>query len=139
MCSYKEAIKNLKKFSKKLEELQRNMKTDSNTDEIIEEIPENNKVKIGYKEYEIVKETELFNNKRQELLGEADHNIETIRIASKFKQNIQNQAFIHELLHTIAEKNRLEVNNNEDEIDVLATGIYEAILDNPHIFTMKDI
>lgn len=101
--------------------------------------PQNNKVKIGYKEYEIVKETELFNDKRQELLGEADHNIETIRIASKFKQNIQNQAFIHELLHTIAEKNRLEVNNNEDEIDALATGIYEAILDNPHIFTMKDI
>lgn len=100
---------------------------------------QNNKVKIGYKEYEIVKETELFNDKRQELLGEADHNIETIRIASKFKQNIQNQAFIHELLHTIAEKNRLEVNNNEDEIDALATGIYEAILDNPHIFTMKDI
>jgi hypothetical protein len=100
---------------------------------------QNNKVKIGYKEYEIVKEPELFNDKRQELLGEVDHNIETIRIASKFKQNIQNQAFIHELLHTIAEKNRLEVNNNEDEIDALATGIYEAILDNPHIFTMKDI
>lgn len=138
MNSSQEAIKNLKKFSKVLEGLQRNMKIDSNTGEIIEEVPENNKVKIGYKEYEIVKEPEII-EVAGEYFGKTEPNEEKIFIASKYMQKQQNQTFLHELLHCIADKYNLEVNRDEHTIELLSVGLYEAILDNPHIFTMKDI
>ena len=97
------------------------------------------KYKIGYKEYEIVKEPEII-SLPSELYGEINYEKEQIRISSKYSQKQQNQTFLHELIHGIFEK--LDVTNlKEDEVVVnqLATTLYEVILDNPHIFTMKDI
>ena len=98
----------------------------------------NNKVKIGYKEYEIIKQPEIIELKG-EYYGECKSNEEKIIIADKFSQKIQNQSFLHELLHCIANKYDLEINYDEHAIQLLSTGLYEAIIDNPHIFTMKDI
>ena len=98
----------------------------------------NNKVKIGYKEYEIIKQPEIIEIKG-DYYGKTETDEEKITIASKFSQKIQNQTFLHELLHCIASKYDLPVNQDEHTIELLATGLYEAILDNPHIFTMKDI
>lgn len=98
----------------------------------------NNKVKIGYKEYEIVKEPEIIQVAGQ-YYGETDYDNEKITIANKYSQKSQNQTFLHELLHCIADKYNLEVNRDEHTIELLSVGLYEAILDNPHIFTMKDI
>lgn len=106
--------------------------------ETVEIAPKNNKVKIGYKEYEIIKQPEII-EVRGEYYGKCEANEEKITIASKFTQKVQNQAFLHELLHCIAHKYDLEVNDDEHSIQLLATGLYEAIIDNPHIFTMKDI
>ena len=100
--------------------------------------PKNNKVKIGYKEYEIIKQPEIIEIKG-DYYGKTETDEEKITIASKFSQKIQNQTFLHELLHCIASKYDLPVNQDEHTIELLATGLYEAILDNPHIFTMKDI
>lgn len=99
---------------------------------------QNNKVKIGYKEYEIVKEPEII-EVAGEYFGKTEPNEEKIFIASKYMQKQQNQTFLHELLHCIADKYNLEVNRDEHTIELLSVGLYEAILDNPHIFTMKDI
>lgn len=101
-------------------------------------IPQNNKVKIGYKEYEIVKEPEII-EVVGEYFGKTEPNEEKIFIASKYMQKQQNQTFLHELLHCIADKYNLEVNHDEHTIELLSVGLYEAIIDNPHIFTMKDI
>lgn len=98
----------------------------------------NNKVKIGYKEYEIVKQPEIIQVKGI-YYGETDYDNEKITIASKYSQKSQNQTFLHELLHCIAGKYDLAVNQDEHTIELLAVGLYEAILDNPNIFTMKDI
>ena len=98
----------------------------------------NNKVKIGYKEYEIIKQPEIIEVKG-DYYGKTETDEEKITIASKFSQKVQNQTFLHELLHCIASKYDLPVNQDEHTIELLATGLYEAILDNPHIFTMKDI
>ena len=102
------------------------------------EIPKNNRVKIGYKEYEIIKQPEIIEVKG-DYYGKTETDEEKITIASKFSQKIQNQTFLHELLHCIASKYDLQVNQDEHTIELLATGLYEVILDNPHIFTMKDI
>lgn len=99
---------------------------------------QNNKVKIGYKEYEIVKEPEII-EVAGEYFGKTEPNEEKIFIASKYMQKQQNQTFLHELLHCVADKYNLEVNRDEHTIELLSVGLYEAILDNPHIFTMKDI
>lgn len=98
----------------------------------------NNKVKIGYKEYEIVKKEEIIEVKG-DYYGKTETDEEIITIANKFSQKIQNQTFLHELLHCIADKYNLEVNRDEHTIELLSVGLYEAIIDNPHIFTMKDI
>lgn len=99
---------------------------------------ENNKVKIGYKEYEIVKKEEIIEVKG-DYYGKTETDEEVITIANKFSQKTQNQTFLHELLHCIASKYDLAVNQDEHTIELLSVGLYEAILDNPHIFTMKDI
>ena len=102
------------------------------------EMPKNNKVKIGYKEYEIIKQPEIIEVKG-DYYGKTETDEEKITIASKFSQKVQNQTFLHELLHCIASKYDLSINQDEHTIELLATGLYEAIIDNPHIFTMKDI
>jgi len=99
----------------------------------------NNKVKIDYKEYKIVKKPEVI-KLPNECYGKIDYDKETIEISQKYSQKQQNQTLLHELIHGIFEK--LDMNNlREDEIVVnqLAVTLYEVILDNPHIFTMKDI
>lgn len=98
----------------------------------------NDKVKIGYKEYEIVKKEEIIEVKG-DYYGKTETDDEVITIASKFSQKVQNQTFLHELLHCIASKYDLAVNQDEHTIELLSVGLYEAILDNPHIFNMKDI
>lgn len=126
MCNTKQAIESFRKFNKEIERLKIQMES------------ENNKVKIGYKEYEIVKQPEIVEIKG-DYYGKTELDDEKIIIASKFSQKIQNQTFLHELIHCISEKYNLAVNNDEHTIELLATGLYEAILDNPHIFSMKDI
>ncbi len=99
----------------------------------------NNKVKIGYKEYEIVKKEEVI-DLPNECYGRIDYDKETIEIATKYSQKQQNQTFLHELIHGIFEKLDMDdLRKNEVVINQVATTLYEVILDNPHIFTMKDI
>ena len=111
----------------------------SDTGEVLKEIEENNKVKIGYKEYEIVKKTEVI-DLPNECYGKIDYDKETIEISDKYSQKQQNATFLHELMHGIFEKLDLDdLRTNERIVNQVASTLYEVILDNPHIFTMKDI
>lgn len=87
-------------------------------------------LKIGYKNYTIKTENEVYDDNRQELYGEISYDKETIRLSTKFSRNLQNQALIHELVHAIGDKYQLDINKDEKTVDLLATGIYELILDN---------
>lgn len=96
-------------------------------------------LKIGYKTYKIIYKEDVHDDYNNKCYGIADHNKQEIVIDNTFSQDIQNQALIHEILHTIADKYLLEVNKNEREIDLLATGIYEMILDPNNIETLKKL
>lgn len=100
---------------------------------------ENNKVKIGYKEYEIVKKEEII-ELPNECYGKIDFDKEKIELSTKYNQNQQNQTFLHELIHGIFDKLDMhDLRDNETLVNQLSKELYEVILDNPHIFTMKDI
>ena len=88
------------------------------------------KIKVGYKNYELLKEELIIDNNNQELYGEINYSTETIRISNKFSKNLQNQAILHELIHAISDKYQLDINKDERTVDLLAAGIYELILDN---------
>ena len=108
-------------------------------EEVEIEIPKNNKVKIGYKEYEIVKKPEII-DLPNECYGKIDYDKETIEISDKYSQKQQNATFLHELMHGIFEKLNLdELRRNEQIVNQVSSTLYEVFLDNPHIFTMKDI
>ena len=99
----------------------------------------NNRVKIGYKEYEIVKKPEVI-DLPNECYGKIDYDKETIEISDKYSQKQQNATFLHELVHGVFEKLDLDdLRRNEQIVYQVASTLYEVILDNPHIFTMKDI
>lgn len=99
----------------------------------------NNKLKIGYKEYEIVKKEEII-ELPNECYGKIDFNKEKIELSTKYNQNQQNQTFLHELIHGIFDKLDMnDLRDNEIVVNQLSKELYEVILDNPHIFTMKDI
>lgn len=103
------------------------------------ETSQNNKVKIGYKEYEIVKKEEII-ELPNECYGKIDFDKEKIELSTKYNQNQQNQTFIHELIHGIFDKLDMhDLRDNEIVVNQLSKELYEVILDNPHIFTMKDI
>lgn len=72
--------------------------------------------------------------------GEIDYDNEKIRISSKYSQKQQNQTFLHELIHGIFDKlDFIDLRRDERLVNQLSITLYEVILDNPHIFTMKDI
>jgi hypothetical protein len=97
------------------------------------------KVKIGYKEYEIIKKQQVI-ELPNDCYGKIDYDKEIIEISNRFNQKQQNQTFLYELVHGIFEKLDLhDLRQDERIVNQLATALYEVILDNPHIFTMKDI
>ena len=96
-------------------------------------------VKVGFKTYKIEKPMEIV-EVDGEYSGTCSYTTSTIKLADKLEQVDKNQVFWHELLHCICKRFALVAfNEDEQSIDLLATGIYELIKDNPHIFTMRDI
>lgn len=97
------------------------------------------KIKIGYKEYEVIKKNEVI-ELPSECYGRIDYDRETIEISTKFSQKQQNQTLLHEIIHGIFEKlDMYELEKDEKLVDQLSKELYMLITDNPHIFTMKDI
>ena len=97
------------------------------------------KVKIGYKEYEIIKKNEVI-ELPSECYGKIDYNREVIEISTKFSQKQQKQTLLHEIIHGIFEKlDMYELEKDEKVVNQLSKELYMLIIDNPHIFAMKDI
>lgn len=97
-------------------------------------------LKIGFKNYTIEKPDEIEALTEGTCFGMVNYEKAKIRIASKFEQNDKNHTLIHEMMHCICMRFGLrDLSDDEHMIDLLATGIYEAILDNPHLFKMADV
>ena len=97
------------------------------------------KVKIGYKEYEIIKKNEVI-ELPSECYGKINYDRETIEISTKFSQKQQKQTLIHQIKKGIIEKLDIyELEKDEKVVNQLSKELYMLIIDNPHIFTMKDI
>ena len=98
-----------------------------------------NIIKIGFKHYCIEKPDEIAEVKAS-FYGTSDYDREVIKIANKYEQHDKNCTFIHEILHCICNRFDLnDLNTDEQAICLLSLGIYEAIIDNPHLFKMADI
>ena len=97
------------------------------------------KLKIGYKEYEIVRKEEVI-DLPNECYGKIDYLSEKIEISTKFSQNQRNATFLHEMFHAIFEKLDMEeLRDDEQVVNQLATELYLIIKQNPEIFKMADI
>ena len=97
------------------------------------------KVKVGYKTYKIERPPAI-KEVGGELCGSCDFHDCIIKIADKLDQDDKNLVFLHELIHSICSRLSIDrLNADEQTLDRLATGLYEVIKDNPHIFTMADI
>ena len=75
--------------------------------------------------------------KRESLWGQVDYWTRTIRVYHNDRQNADVwQTLWHEILHAIAEKLHIttgngKLQNDENAIDLLATGINAVLQDNP--------
>ena len=95
-----------------------------------------NNVKIGHKQYTIEKPEEMDGD----LCGFHDYKKAKIKIDNSLDQYDKNLTFIHEIIHGVCCRVDLRaLNEDEHSIELLALGLFEAIKDNPHIFTMVDI
>jgi hypothetical protein len=90
------------------------------------------KVKIGYKVYDVqlVDYPVLVNGK--ECYGSCDYNDCVIKINKAFKKEQQEATFLHEIIHAIDD---MHLNGKLEEIDteLFAKGLYIFIRDNPKI------
>lgn len=96
-------------------------------------------VKIGYKVYDVIKKDEVI-ELPNECYGKIDYDKEIIELSTKFSQKQQNQTLLHEIIHGIFEKlDMYDLEKDEKLVNQLSKELYMLIIDNPHIFTMKDI
>jgi predicted Zn-dependent protease with MMP-like domain len=93
------------------------------------------RIRIGGVEYAVKMEERIIDDNGRALCGQIDYNTAIIRL----EPNIQDEqgkkhTLIHEIMHGIAKHFGLSINEDEDVIDKLATGMYMVIADNPEMF-----
>ena len=90
------------------------------------------KVKIGYKDYEVIQASGPLENNNKLCYGCIDYDSGKLNIATDYSTDTINNTFIHECLHGIDDVT--EIGLTEEQINTLAGGIYAWIKDNPKIF-----
>ncbi|WP_167957958.1 hypothetical protein [Anaerosporobacter faecicola] len=89
------------------------------------------KVKVGYKEYEVQMEKHL-DDETNLLYGCCYYEEETIKLCTKYTENQQKCTLVHELVHAIDNMN--DIGLTEDQVVKLGKGLYQLIKDNPNMF-----
>lgn len=85
------------------------------------------KVKILYKDYEIV-EVENLHNAEGDLYGEIEYLSETIRINPAASTKVKDSTLIHEAVHAIDEMYGIGL--KEKQVEKLGNAIYMMIVEN---------
>lgn len=95
------------------------------------------KVKIGYKEFEVIKtdaKQVLYEN-GSECIGQIYYDENKLYINGKFPQDTLKEAFIHEVVHGISYM--FNVNLTEEQVMALGQGLYTVMRDNG--YDLEDI
>lgn len=90
-----------------------------------------NKVKVGYKEYEVQKQEHLDDETRL-LYGYCDFEREIIKLCTRYTEDQQKCTLVHELVHAVDDMN--EIGLTEEQVVKLGKGLYQLIKDNPNMF-----
>lgn len=99
-------------------------------------IPE--KVKVASKDYIVICEEKTLTLDGSQLYGKCCYDKQEIHIDSGLqKEDGQKATFIHEVLHAIARDREINFGDADEEllINQFAKGLYQAIKDNPNIFS----
>ncbi|KNY24985.1 hypothetical protein [Pseudobacteroides cellulosolvens] len=96
-----------------------------------------NKVKIGYKDYDInLVDRDIYVDGK-ECYGQINYDNEYININNKFNDNQKKATFIHEIVHGIDEMWGSDM--TEKQVELFSNGLYKFLLDNPEIFNGKEV
>jgi hypothetical protein len=90
-----------------------------------------NKIKIGFREFDLVYADGLRNNDGAALYGEIRYDTMEIKINTEHDSNQQKSTIIHEVLHGIADYNGIELNENQTV--GLGSNLYEFMKNNPKL------
>lgn len=91
-------------------------------------------VRIVGTDYPITMESRL-NNGEKLAYGHIDYEQSQMQINPDYSRQQQEETFLHEVIHGICDKLKIKtVNDDEDVVDGLATGLYAFIKDNPDVF-----
>lgn len=90
------------------------------------------KVKIGYKDYEVKKIAGKVMDNDTVCYGVIHYNDGLIQISTIYSDDQQKCAFVHEALHGIDDI--FDIGLEERQVQQLAKGLYQVIKDNPDIF-----
>ncbi|WP_422445979.1 hypothetical protein [Thermoanaerobacterium sp. DL9XJH110] len=91
------------------------------------------KVKIGYKDIKVLKTDGDVIDGTTLCYGVIRHNDCIIEISTKYADDVQKCALIHEIIHGIDDIFNIDL--REEQVDQLAKGLYQVIKDNPDVFT----
>jgi hypothetical protein len=95
--------------------------------EIKRELP--TKVRIGGKDYEIIKTNLAFTDSLQ---GQISYGELKIRLEESLPEQNGEEVLLHEIIHGVF--NHMRIEQDEELVEKLGNGLYQVISDNPHIF-----
>jgi hypothetical protein len=92
------------------------------------------KVKIGFKNYDVnvINDNVVANDKI--CYGSIEYDKGHIKISNLHSEDTQKCTLIHECLHGIDDV--VEAELSEDQVRLIAKGLYAFIKDNPNLFTI---
>lgn len=94
------------------------------------------KVKIGYNDYSVNKIDGNVIDGNKVCYGNIEFEKGNINISSLYSEDMQKCTFIHECLHGIDDV--VEADLTEDQIRLMAKGLYAFIKENKNIFSTRD-
>jgi Zn-dependent peptidase ImmA (M78 family) len=93
------------------------------------------KVKIGWRDYEVKQSENKTAADGNELLGQIDYDYNKIYIWEKQPEEIKPCTLLHEILHGIFFiSGHDEWRTNEELVECITENLYQVIKDNPEVF-----
>lgn len=88
-------------------------------------------VKIGCFNYEVeLADDHIVVGDKANFLGSIDYENLNIKVKKTLPEEMKNQVLMHEIVHGILNHFELTINNDEKQVDLIAKGIYDFIVQN---------
>lgn len=96
-------------------------------------------IKIGCFDYEVKEVDEVIINGSNNYIGSVSYDDLEIKLKNNLNKEIKEQAFLHEIVHTILKYFNLDITENEIIVDSLACGLYSFLKDNYKIDLLGEL